>query len=195
MTKYQAIAKAMLVMMGLYAVMSMIKLGIMFTQNLALNRTIGTEQIIQFVCLILTTGIFIAICFRYLLLKNQAAANRICPQDAESAEYCSDLWLATCLRLAVLLMGLLLLRRCLHVPFTFFGFLFHEAGLRRVMQHTVTEGLHWAFFKSVLSVHHGQIEDPIRFVTALYLICGAPHLIQYHLRHHTHRQLSPKETP
>jgi len=195
MTKNQAIAKAMLVMLGLYAIMSMIKQGLMFTQNLALSGTIGTEQVIQFACLVLTIGIFIAIFVRYLLLKNQALANRICPQDAGAAECCSDLWLETCLRLAILWMGLLFLRRCAYVPFTFLGFLFHENGLRLVMQNVITGGLHWASLKSILLAHHRQIEDPIRFVAALYLICGAPHLIQYHLRHHTHCQTTPKDTP
>lgn len=193
MTKYQALTQAMLIFMGGYAIMNMVRYTIMFIQQSLSLFDLSITFAIYTAFSLFTAGGFIFACLTFLMLKNQRLAQRICPESKE-ANLCSPLWLAGCLRVSVVLLGLLMVRQCIYVPLHVLGFLFHENGLRHVTQYTISQGVTWESLKNILEMPHSQIEAPVQLAISVYLIVGAPHLIQYHLRSRYHTSFNVRDS-
>lgn len=182
MTRMQAITRATLTSLGIMAIAGMpytIPIGGVQTPSALLHT------LVSLLYLLLQGGILYV-----LVLDNTSLARTITPTAAE--EPAPLRWCETVMCLGMILCGLLLLMSTIkHLPQAL-AFLVLPTGLRQFMQDTISMGFlsalkTWGDVKAQVAIWHTSLS-----VIAIYLICGAPHLVRWQI-HQT--QKNTKEHP
>jgi hypothetical protein len=170
-------------------------LGIMTMSGMAYTLPMGGTQtpsallhtLFSLFYLLLQGGILYV-----LVLDNTALARKITPTVAEE-EPAPLHWCETVLRLGMILCGLLLFMGTGKYLLQALAFLVLPTGLRQFMQDAIAMGFlsalkTWGDIKAQLAIWHTALS-----ALAVYLICGAPHLVRWQI-HQTQKNTKAHPT-
>lgn len=179
MTKMQIVAKTVLIILGIYAVITLCY----YLSMLQLIQSTRSSTFILFfaVLAIITTAIVF-----FVIFKNDNSSRKMAGDGEELNPTNEAIWLAASLRLGAVLCGLILLSTS--IP-TILSILLSPIYIRTLVNEIfLFEGFP-KLLMFPLSKWLTMIYNFAKAVLAIYLLCGAPQFIRWQLKHSTvHRQ-------
>jgi len=185
MTKMQIIAKAGLVSLGIYAIVTLC------WHLSCLTPLFDFPSLLTSILFYAAFAVFIAVIVFFLIFNNNDLARKIVGPEEELNPTAKALWLTASLRLAVVFCGLILLSTS--IP-TILSILLSPIHIRTWVNELF---LFRGFPKSLMFPFRKWctlIYDFLKTILAIYLLCGAPHFVRWQLRHSIayHQPNTPK---
>jgi len=183
MTRMQAITRATLTSLGIMAMAGM-------AYTLPIGGVQGASALLQ--TLVSLVYFLIQGSILYILILDNIALARIITPTAAAEEPAQPHWCETVMRLGMILCGLLLFMTTGKYLLQALAFLVLPTGMRQFMQDAIAMGFlsalkTWGDVKAQIAIWNTTLS-----IIAIYLICGAPHLVRWQI-HQTHR--NKKEHP
>ena len=173
MTKWQIIAKVMLVFMGLLIIKGVLGYASIFLSPR--DPYLGLKGYAVFAILLIAV---VLLALKFLIFANDNLASKIVGPGQILQEQAQRLWLVTALRIASVLMGLWLLVDANKV---FARLLFLPFHIRELLNYCIWSENLAEVFKSNLTNIFINTCNYAKLAAGIYLVCGAPHLVRWHL--------------
>jgi len=186
MTKTQIIAKTILTVLGIYAVVTLYQF---YPGQYVCSRE--EPHILREILSLSVFTVFVVLVAYFMSFKNNWLASKITGPGEQLTQQTQMVWLIKSLRIGLVFAGLMLLGRSLptimKISKTFFliGSAFDDIAIyKSIPKVLILSYPEW--FRHIYNF--------LKAILALYLICGAPHFIRWQVKHSPHYELGKVQT-